>query len=69
LKVIYPNDDAEVVAEMTDPAEAKLEYLVVTMAVHGSVLKSALERKRLDSANKLPCIDRRLTSRMLVKCS
>ena len=68
MKVIYPNDDAEVVAEMTDPAEAKLEYLVVTMAVHGSVLKSA-QRKRLDSANKLPCIDRRLTSRMLVKCS
>jgi predicted hotdog family 3-hydroxylacyl-ACP dehydratase len=66
LKVIYPKDDAEVVAEMTDTA--KLEYLVVTMAVHGSVLKSA-QRKRLVSANKLPCIDRRLTSRMLVKCS
>jgi hypothetical protein len=68
LKVIYPSGDAKVVAEMTGPAEAKLEYLVFTMAVHGSGLKSA-QRKRLDSANKLPCIDRRITSRMLVKCS
>ena len=66
MKVNNPSGDAEDVAAMTDPA--KLEYLVVTMAVHGSVLKSA-QRKRLDSANKLPCIDRRLTSRMLVKCS
>jgi hypothetical protein len=33
LKVIYPSGDAKVVAEMTVPAEAKLEYLVVTLAV------------------------------------
>jgi hypothetical protein len=36
---------------MTGPAEAKLEYLVVTLA--GSGIKSA-QRKRLDSAKKLP---------------
>jgi hypothetical protein len=36
---------------MTGPAEAKLEYLVVTLA--GSRLKSA-QRKRLDNAKKLP---------------
>ncbi len=51
LKIIYPRDDAEIVAVMTGAAEAKLEYLVVTMA--GSGLKSA-QRKRLDSAKQLP---------------
>jgi hypothetical protein len=33
LKIIYPNDDAEIVAVMTGAAEAKVEYLVVTLAV------------------------------------
>ncbi len=33
MKIIYPSGDAEIVAMMTDAAEAKLEYLVVTMVV------------------------------------
>jgi hypothetical protein len=32
LKIIYPSGDVEIVAVMTGPAEAKLEYLVVTLA-------------------------------------
>jgi hypothetical protein len=51
LKIIHPSGDAEVVAVRTGPAEAKLEYLVVTLADSG--LKSA-QRKRLDNAKKLP---------------
>ncbi len=43
LKIIYPNDDAEVVAEVTGQAEAKLEYLVVTLAV---VQDSNLHREK-----------------------
>jgi CBS-domain-containing membrane protein len=43
LKIIYPSGDAEIVAVMTGPAEAKLEYLVVTMAV---VQDSNLHREK-----------------------
>jgi hypothetical protein len=41
----------------TGPTGAKFEYLVVVMA--GSGLQSA-QREWLDSANKMPCIDRGL---------
>jgi hypothetical protein len=56
----YPSDDAEnVVDDRSMPAKVKLAYLFVVMAA-GLGLKSA-QRKRLCSANKLPCIDRELT--------
>jgi hypothetical protein len=60
LKIIYPRDDAEIVAVMTGAAEAKLEYLVVTMAV---VQDSNLHKEKVRQCETTAtCIDRRLTS-------
>jgi hypothetical protein len=46
----YPADDAVIAADVILPAQEKVTWIA---------FKSAAQRKRLCSANKVPCIDRR----------